>query len=303
MASSFINDIRNNMKQSDVLKKLLIINIAVFLVIMIPAQFINSFRSFTGDNNDYLEWINDWFAMSSSFNFFIFRPWTIITYMFMHEGLYHIIFNLMIFYWMGKLLQEYLGGKKLLSTYILGGISGGILYIITYNFFPLFHSSGRYIPMLGASASVMAVTVAAATLLPDYRVHLFLIGEVSLKYIAGFLVIVDLISFGSNDQVAHFAHLGGAIFGFTYIKQLKKGNDLAGWFHKLMDKLSGLFSSSPRSSMKVKYKRAVDDETYVTSKRARQERTDEILDKISKSGYGSLTNEEKEFLFKSSKES
>ena len=204
---------------------------------------------------------------------------------------------------MGKLLQEYLGGKKLLSTYILGGISGGILYIITYNFFPLFHSSGIYIPMLGASASIMAVTVASATLLPDYRVHLFLIGEVSLKYIAGFLVIVDLISFGSNDQVAHFAHLGGALFGFTYIRQLKKGNDLAGWFHKLMDKLAGGFGSSQRPGMKVKYKRTVDDETFVTNKRARQERTDEILDKISKSGYGSLTNEEKEFLFKSSKES
>jgi len=303
MASSFINDIKHNLRQSNTLQKLLVVNICVFLVIVIPAQFINSFRSFNGNNANYLNWINEWFAMSPAFGIFITRPWTILTYMFMHEGLSHIISNMLIFYWMGRILQEYLGSKKLFSTYILGGLSGAIVFFLAYNIFPLFSGSGVYVPMLGASASVLAITVATATLLPEYRINLILIGEVPLKYIAGFLVLLDLISFGSQDHVAHFAHLGGALFGFVYVRRLKKGTDLAGWFNRIMDKLAMLFGSTSRSTMKVKYRRTADDDSYLQGKKAKQERIDEILDKIGKSGYGSLNNEEKDFLFRNSRES
>jgi len=200
---------------------------------------------------------------------------------------------------MGQIFVEYLGNKKLFSTYILGGIAGALMYVLSYNAFPLFKHSGIYIPMIGASASVLAITVAIATLIPNYKIFILLIGPVSLKYIAGIIVLLDLINLGSADNVAHFAHLGGALFGFVYITQLKKGNDFAGWFNTLIDKFT--FNKKSSSRMKVKYSRSKKDEDFIKEKKASQERVDEILDKISKSGYGSLTKEEKEVLFKSSK--
>jgi membrane associated rhomboid family serine protease len=244
--------------------------------------------------------ITQWLAVPPAFSLLILRPWTIITYMFVHTQFFHILFNMLWLYWMGKIFVEYLGSKKLLSTYILGGIAGALMYIISYNAFPLFKHSGIYLPMIGASASVLAITVAIATLIPNYRIFIFLIGPVALKYVAGIIVLLDLLNLGNADNVAHFAHVGGAIYGFIYITQLKKGNDLAGWFNILSDKLTSIFK--PSSKMKVKFTRPKNDEEFIMTKKANQERIDEILDKISKSGYGSLTKEEKEFLFNSSKE-
>ncbi len=299
MAASFVNEMRNNLRQSNTLQKLLIANVAVFLLINIAKGVMGLFMM---SMEKYVD-IAAWLAVPASVEVLITRPWTLITYMFLHEEFFHIFFNMLWLYWMGSIFQEYLGSKKLFSTYVLGGISGAILYILAFNVFPLFTNVLHSSFALGASASVLAITVAAATLLPEYPIQLFLIGRVPLKFIAIFTILLDVISVSGNNAGGHIAHLGGALFGFTYIKQLKKGNDLAAWFNRLMDKLANLFRSSPRSTMKVKYKRAVDDETFVQNKKARQERVDEILDKISKSGYGSLTNEERDFLFKSSKES
>src|SRR5688572_24707877 len=221
--------------------------------------------------------------------------------MFYHENLFHILFNMLWLFWMGKIFTEYLGNKKLFSTYILGGICGAILYIIAYNFFPLFSHSVNFSFALGASAGVLAITIATATLLPDYKIGILFLGPVALKYIALISVFLDLISVSGSNAGGHIAHLGGAIFGFIYIRQLKKGRDLAKGFNRVIDKLASLLSR--RSRMKVHYGRTKHDEDFVSDKKAKQEKTDEILDKISKSGYGSLTKEEKEFLFKTSKES
>lgn len=298
MASSFIHDIKSNLRKSDTLQKLLIANIAVFLLINIAKSVSGLFMISMKDYADVVSWL----AVPASLGTLIIRPWTLITYMFLHEDFFHILFNMLWLYWMGQILLEYLGSKKLFSTYILGGISGAILYIIAFNVFPLFANSVHQSFALGASASVLAITVAAATLLPEYPLNLFLFGRVPLKFIAMATILLDLINISSSNAGGHIAHLGGALFGFVYIKQLKKGNDIAGWFNNLMDKLAALFKSSSRSNMKIKYKRTVDDETFIQTKKVKQERTDEILDKISKSGYGSLTKEEKDFLFKSSKE-
>ena len=135
-----------------------------------------------------------------------------------------------------------------------------------------------------------------------YPVNLLIFGRVPLKLIAIVTIVLDLVSITGSNAGGHIAHLGGALFGFIYIRQLKKGRDLAAWFNKMMDKLMTLSRSSSGSRMKVKFRRAVDDETYIVTRNAKQERVDEILDKISKSGYGSLSNEERDFLFKSSKE-
>ena len=296
--SSFISEIKSNLRQSDTLQKLLIANITVFLLINIAKGVMGLFMM---PMEKYFD-IAKWFAVPASFSVLISRPWSIITYMFLHLEFFHILFNMLWLYWMGQILQEYLGSKKLFSTYILGGISGAILYIIAFNIFPLFSNSVPVSLALGASASVLAITVAAATLLPDYPINLFLIGRIPLKVIAILTFLLDLVSVSGSNAGGHIAHLGGAAFGFIYIRQLKKGNDIAAWFNNFMDRFATLFKSSSRSKMKIKYKRVVDDETFIQNKKNKQERTDEILDKISRSGYSSLTAEEKDFLFKSSKE-
>lgn len=295
--ASFIHDIRENLKRSNTLQKLLVVNIAVFVLINILKAVMQLFMF---SMNDVVN-LTDWLAVPASPGLLITRPWTLITYMFLHEEFFHILFNMLWLYWMGQIFQEYLGNKKLFSTYILGGIAGALLYIIAFNVFPLFSTAVHSAYALGASASVLAITVAAATLLPEYPVHLLFIGRIPLKFIALATILLDLVNISGSNAGGHIAHLGGAMFGFIYIKQLRKGKDMADWFNRLMDHVVVLFIPSRRSTMKVK-KRAADDDTYLQSKKERQEYVDEILDKISKSGYGSLTKEEKEFLFRSSKE-
>lgn len=296
--SSLVNDIRQNLKQSGTLQKLLLINIAVFVLINIIKAVLPLFLL---SLNDYIR-VTNWFAVPASVQILITRPWTLITYMFLHEDFFHLLFNMLWLYWMGQILQEYLGNKKLFSTYVLGGISGALLYILAFNFFPLFSNAVHSAIALGASASVLAITIAAATLLPDYSINLLLLGRIPLRLIAIFTIVLDLISISGDNAGGHIAHLGGALFGFVYIKQLRKGRDIADWFHKLIDRLSSLSTSSRRPTMNVKYRRAADDDSFLKSKKVNQEYMDEILDKISKSGYGSLTKEEKDFLFKSSNE-
>jgi len=297
MASSFANDIRHQLKHSSTLDRLLIANIAVYLLITIANNLLHLYRMSMQDYSG----ITTWLALPASVDLLVRHPWTLITYMFLHLEFFHILFNMLWLFWMGRLLQEYVGGKKLFSTYIFGGICGAILYIISFNVFPLFTDTVHYSFALGASASVLAITAAAATLLPDYPVNIF-IARVPLKFIAVIIVLIDLTSVSGENAGGHIAHLGGALYGFVYIRQLRKGNDIARWFNNLVDRAAGMFKSSRRSGMKVKYRRSADDDTYNQTKKERQERTDEILEKISKSGYGSLTQEEKDFLFRSSRE-
>jgi len=198
---------------------------------------------------------------------------------------------------MGKIIMEYLGQKKLFGIYLMGGLFGALAYLIAFNTFPIFSHSVNYSFALGASASVLAITVAAATLLPDYPISLMFIGNVALKWIAVVSVLLDVINISGDNAGGHIAHLGGALFGFIYIKSLQKGTNLTKWIEILTDKLSG-----KRGKMTVAYKRKKSDEDFVLQRKAKQEQMDEILDKINKSGYGSLSQSEKDFLFKISKE-
>lgn len=294
--AGFTQNLREQFRTPDTLKKIILVNVAVYLVFAVLRAMM---RLFMTDLDAYVVPAH-WFAVPASLSTLVMKPWTLVTYMFYHEEFFHILFNMLWLFWMGKIFQEYLGNKKLFSTYVLGGISGAILYILAYNFFPLFSQSVNYSFALGASAGVLAITIATATLLPDYRIGIMFIGPVALKYVAIVTVFLDLISVSGSNAGGHIAHLGGAFFGFMYVKQLKQGRDLAKWFNNMMDGLVTLFKG--RKKMKVTYSRTVRDEEYVSDKKAKQERTDEILDKISKSGYGSLTKEEREFLFRTSKE-
>jgi membrane associated rhomboid family serine protease len=288
-----MSPLQYNFRNADTLLRIVFVNIIIFLVIALTKVMLRLYMI-----SDFESSIMPWLAVPSDFSSLARHPWTIITYMFVHTQFFHILFNMLWLYWMGKIFVEYLGFKKLLSTYLIGGIAGAFVYILSYNIFPLFRASAFHPPMIGASASVLAITVGIATLIPNYKIFLILIGPVALKYVAGLIVLLDLLNLGASDNVAHFAHIGGALWGFVYILQLKKGNDLASWLTALLDKLT----FRKRSRMKVKYSKPKKDEEYNMDKKATQEQLDEILDKISKSGYGSLTKEEKEFLFKSSKD-
>src|SRR4051812_3077145 len=178
-----MNTLQYNIRNADTLLRLLFVNIIVFLALAFTKVLLQLFL--VPDIN-----ITQWLAVPPDLHLLLFRPWTIITYMFVHTEFFHILFNMLWLYWMGRIFVEYLGSKKLFSTYVLGGIAGAAMYVLAYNVFPLFNHSGIYMPMIGASASVLAITVAIATLIPNYKISILLIGPVSLKYIAGVIVLL-----------------------------------------------------------------------------------------------------------------
>jgi membrane associated rhomboid family serine protease len=293
MASIFEDIKRQLLYSRDTLMRFILVNIIVFLVIKIISVIIFLFSlSYPLD-----DLIVHYLAVPAYLPALLYRPWTIITYMFLHEQLFHILFNMLVLYWFGQILIEYLGSKKFIYTYFLGGIAGAVLYIIFFNIFPAFGTTLPGAQALGASASIMAIVFATATLLPDYSVRLLFFGDIKLKYIAIFYLVIDIIGIGSINSGGHIAHLGGALFGFTMIRQLRKGNDWANSMDRQIQKIRSLFKR--KSKIRVDYINA----NKRTSAKTKPDQAviDNILDKISKSGYESLSKEEKEILFKASK--
>ncbi|MBN4065855.1 rhomboid family intramembrane serine protease [Candidatus Amoebophilus asiaticus] len=295
MFSSFFDDIKHSFKQKDNgLIQLILINIAVYIAV----NLLDTILFLTGTDKTVYNEIIRYLAVPASLKLLIFRPWTIITYMFLQESFWHILFNMLWLYWLGKILHEYLGNKKLISIYVLGGISGGLLYIFAFNVLPVFREVLPSSYALGASAGVLAVIVAVATLIPNYAIHLLFIGPVKLKYIAIFSVVLDLLSISKGNAGGHIAHLGGAIFGYFYIIQLQKGNDIGKGFQNLLYSLIKAFSR--KGNLRVTYKNTHTENHTGGSKKPSQDAIDLILDKIAKSGYDSLSKEEKELLFRAS---
>ncbi len=282
--------------------QLIIINVVVFVVlgvIMVISE-IGGFPS-------VFEVIHSQFQIPARFSEFVTRPWTLITYFFTHDlrGIFHILFNMITLYWFGKLFVEYLGSDKLVAVYVLGGIAGAVFYLLSFNFIPYFvaQSNSATIPivMVGASASVNAIVVAAATLLPDYTFFLFFFGAVRIKYIAAIIVFLSFLGTIGGNAGGNLAHLGGALMGFIYIRQLQAGINWGGWITSIIDATKSLFQ--PRPKVKVTYRKEEPKgkkSTSVASK-ASQDEIDAILDKISDRGYESLSKEEKEKLFNASK--
>jgi membrane associated rhomboid family serine protease len=227
------------------------------------------------------------------------KPWTLITYMFLHKNFLHILFNMLWLYWFGNIFLQYLDEKKLFGIYLFGGLSGGILYIATYNLFPVFAGELGNSHAMGASAAVMAIVIATAVYRPDYYLNLMFIGPVKIIYVAlvGFIV-TSLFDFSINTG-GKIAHIGGALFGYLYIWRYKKGKDLTRGLNMFLDWFFGLFK--PGSRIKVTHRRYEDDMDYNRRKKDEQAEIDRILDKIAKSGYDSLNSKEKELLFRQSK--
>lgn len=258
------------------------INVLVFLVVGI----IKVLEFLLGGKTPIAELIQENIAMPAYLPNLAYKLWTPITYMFGHAGLFHILFNMLWLYWMGQIFIDFLNKRQFTFTYLAGGLFGALLFLIAYNVFPVFRDSLSETTVIGASASVMAIVVATATLLPDYSISLFIFGSVRLKYLALVFILIDFISISNSNAGGHIAHLGGALLGFMYIKQLQNGND---WSKIFMRK----------QKLKVVQKRRP---TVTKNKLPDQELIDTILDKISRSGYDSLTKDEKEQLFNASKQ-
>lgn len=296
MANPFIADIKNQYKNGSALIKLIFVNVGVFLVLSVLRLLLYFF----GAEGDF-QHIISWLSLPADVTNLLYKPWTLLSYMFLHEELFHLLFNMLVLYFGGQIFIQFLNQKKLVVTYLLGGLSGGLLYILLFNVLPVFSEIIPIAYNMGASASVMAVLIAAATYVPNFVVRLIFFGDVKLKYIALIYVVIDLVSIPKGNAGGHIAHLGGALFGFLYVLQLQKGNDFTLGFSRMLDKLKDVFSF--KRNMKVVYKspKSRDDAAFNAQKKANQQKIDAILDKISKSGYDSLTGEEKAILFDASK--
>ncbi|MBU2553714.1 MAG: rhomboid family intramembrane serine protease [Bacteroidetes bacterium] len=284
----------------NVLSRLMLINTVIFLIINIIGLFLWLF-GFQSDNQTGLSLVAYYLAVPSNLETLGQMPWTILTYMVTQEGFFHLIFNLILLYFGGTLFLEYLNERKLLSTYIIGGIVGAIFFIGAFNIFPIFQGVANNAMAVGASASVLAIFIAIATYVPDYTIHLFIFGRVKMKYLALAFIVIDLLSIRSGNPGGHIAHLGGALWGFLYAYQLKKGVNLywfIDYFRNIAPTRNATFMKSSTYSQKTK--KPLNDEEYNSRRVATQEQIDKILDKIGRSGYSSLTNEEKELLFKTS---
>lgn len=290
------DEIKQSFKNGSYLTRLIYINIAIWLVIrLIYVIFVLSGTS----GFQFVEWL----SLPSSPKLIITRPWTLVTYMFLHFDFLHILFNMLWLFWFGRIFLEYHNQRKLLSTYLLGGLAGGLIYIIAYNLFPAFQDTVANAQLMGASASVIAIMIAIAVFVPNHVVHLVFIGPVKIKWIVLVSIFSYIIGLGGDNAGGEFAHLGGAFWGWLYMSQLLKGRDLGGWFEQLLDTIFTI--TKRRSRMKVKYGKINTSETsdynYNKNKKKQQEDINKILDKIGKSGYDSLTKEEKEMLFKMGK--
>ncbi len=226
------------------------------------------------------------------------RPWTVLTYMFLHTEFFHLFFNMLCLYWFGQLFLGYFSQKQLVGVYILGGLGGALAYLGAYNLLPYFAGriGGSY--LLGASASIMGIILAIAVAEPNYPIRLFLIGEIRMKYVAAITVLISVFGVTGGNAGGELAHLGGALVGFLYARLWRQGHDLAWPINKLLDGCANLFGRSKIKRRKPKFRsQPKTDAEYNQAKVRNDAEIDRILDKIKRSGYQSLTDRERETLF------
>lgn len=291
-----MNDVLHNLKrkfnQGSMLNKLIYINVGIFLIFstLDVLSFMFQFNITPLLNKLYLP---------ANTSILISQPWSFISYMFLHNGFLHLLFNMIWLHFGGKLFLQHLNAKQLLSVYILGGLFGGILFIISYNYIPAFNPLASRVSAVGASASVLAIVVAIAKYSPNYAIQMPFIGVIRLKHIAIFMVILDILSIPKGNAGGHIAHLGGALFGYVYINQLQKGNDLSINFSNILTRIINTLST--KKNLKKVHTRTKSDYEFNHEKAKKQKEVNQILEKIASSGYESLSKEEKAILFNASK--
>jgi membrane associated rhomboid family serine protease len=305
--NSILDDFKNAWNRpNNALIQIIIINLVIFVTLIILKVFL-----VLGGGESIYRAIITKLMLPADIGKFAIQPWTLFTYFFTHEGFFHILFNMLFLYWFGKIISEFLGSNKVISLYILGGIFGGLFYILMYNLIPFYHERITGSLMLGASAGVYAIVVGAAAFMPNYTFFLLFLGPVKIKYIALFYVILSFSQTIGSNAGGELAHLAGAGLGFLYITQLRKGNDMGTWVIDVLNFFKSFFVRSPK--IKVTHRSGQQTSTYQSGSKSRssssrtvsvseQDEIDAILDKISQSGYESLTKEEKQKLFNASKQ-
>jgi len=291
---AIIDEIKASFKKGSTLTRLIYINLAVFIIVNLVEVFYYLLNRHPSYPNFLLL-----FAVPADLGQLASRPWPIITYMFLHKNFLHILFNILWLYWFGRVFLEYLDARKLVGVYLLGGLSGAVLYIAAFNFFPVFSQELGLSYALGASAAVMAIVIATAAYVPNYTMHLLFLGRVKIIYIAviGFL-ITSVFDFSINTG-GKIAHIGGGLFGYLYVLRYKQGKDMTRGINRVLEGLFSIFKPKPK--IRVTHRNTDSDLDYNTRKVDEQKEVDRILDKIAKSGYSSLSNQEKEILFRQSK--
>jgi len=298
--------IKNFVGKNDMHVKLISANVAVFLFVKIVQVFLYLFNIESFDIDNFLNYL----AVPATFTKLLYRFWTPITYMFLHQEFWHILGNMLWLFFLGKIFLMFIDRKKMFGVYILGGLSGAILYILAFNIFPVFDEVKYYSMALGASASVTAIVIAICAFQPNYIILPFNLFQLKIKWLIPIFVLTDIVSIPNGNAGGHIAHLGGAIFGFLFAINLVNGKDITRFFNKFIDNIIPFFNRNKKPVMKVTYnvkKQTINPDIYTKPKsdleynRAKvneQTEMDRILDKISKSGYESLTQTEKDFLNK-----
>lgn len=298
MYNTIREEIKESFRKGSMLTRLIYINLAVFIAVNLIIVFGYLFNSDTS-------FILNWLAVPADLQTLITRPWTLITYMFLQKGFLHVLFNVLALYWFGRIFMHYLDQQRLLYVYILGGLAGAGVFILAFNVFPAFEAVKSQAIALGASASLLAIITAIAFLIPDHQVYVPLIAKIKLKYIAIVIILLDLLSITRGNPGGHLAHLGGALMGLYFTWRYQKGEDITKWMAKSHYKLREWFASGPKTSSRKAGTRSSKapetDMEYNARKAAEQKEINKILEKISRSGYSSLTKKEKERLFNSSK--
>jgi membrane associated rhomboid family serine protease len=291
-----LDSLKAQLQRGGMYVKLIYINIAAFIVMGIIYQLMVLSKS-----EDQFHQLTQYLYLSTDWSHFLLRPWTWITSIFLHYNFGHLFSNMLMLFMLGGMLEHFLGAKKVLSIYVLGGLAGGFLQVLAKHAFPLF-SDLPNTSILGASGAIIAIAVATATYRPNFSVKLFGAIEIKLVWIVGILVLMDLLRMGQMDGVARFAHIGGALFGYIAVRLLMGGKDITKWFDRLMVKIQNILKRKPRSKMKVEYSKPREqkpprnDYDYNASKVEKQAKVDAILDKIKYKGYDGLSKAEKDFL-------
>lgn len=273
-----LEDLKKAYRTANITEKIIYLNVALFLVSVLFTTFVTN-----------------WLALPTSLNSFLIKPWTIISYGFIHNDIFHILSNLLVLYYIGNLFLSFYSKKQFVNFYFLGMITGAIAFLLFY------YATGKNgNPLGGASAAVTAIFVGIATKTPRYALRLRFIGSVELWVLSVIWVSLSVLQLGNYDIGGPISHLGGALLGFVYAKQLAIGNDIGKWFENMLNYFATFFKPRERKPFKTVYKSHKRKKATEIEK-PKQKKIDEILDKISKSGYESLSKEEKEFLFRAGK--
>lgn len=302
--ADIITDIKEKFRRGDIVTQLIFINVGVFVITALTQLVLHLFNKSYGFIEHYTSLPADLGAIART-------PWTVITYMFMHSGLLHLFFNMLVLYWFGRFFLTFFSAKHLRGLYLFGGIIGGAFFVLAYHVFPVFENSIYSASLVGASASVLAIVIAIATKAPNQNIRLLFIGAIKLKYLALFIVLLDLITITGNNPGGHIAHLGGAFSGYLFVVGLAKNWDLTSWINSILDLPLIARDKYRRAKAKKKQKMKVvkdnsftkrsSDYQYNSQKKASSEEIDRILDKIKESGYTNLSEEEKRKLFEAGK--